>query len=136
MEDIQYTRSPHLELLEFYNMAHFALLNDDNIVLQVIVINNEDITFNGVEIEEEGIKLCNSLLEGKWVQTSYNSKFRKNYAGPGYRYDQSRDAFIPPQPFPSWILEEETCLWAAPVKMPEDGIYGWSEETLSWVEVN
>jgi hypothetical protein len=117
-------------------MAHFALLNDDNIVLQVIVINNEDITLNGIEIEEEGIKLCNSLLEGKWVQTSYNSKFRKNYAGIGYKYDQSRDAFIPPQPFPSWILEEETCLWTAPVKMPEDGIYGWSEETLSWIEVN
>ena len=71
-----------------------------------------------------------------WVQTSYNANFRKNYAGLGYTYDKIRDAFIPPKPFPSWVLDEETCNWDSPVPMPMDGkMYTWNEETTNWVEV-
>jgi hypothetical protein len=69
-----------------------------------------------------------------WVQTSYNVTFRKNYAGVGYTYDSQRNAFIPPQPFPSWTLVEATCQWAAPVAMPTDGMYSWDESTISWVQ--
>ena len=75
-------------------------------------------------------------LGGNWVQTSYNSNIRKNYAGIGYTYDLSKDAFIPPKPFNSWILDEDTCVYQAPVPMPNDGKpYRWDEETTSWVEI-
>lgn len=113
-------------------MAHFAKV-EDGIVTQVIVIDQETL---------------NTGLWGdpaSWVQTSYNTRggkhpegrpLRKNYAGVDYTYDAQRDAFIPPKPFPSWVLDEETCLWNAPVPMPEDGkIYNWDEATTSWVEV-
>jgi hypothetical protein len=69
------------------------------------------------------------------VQTSYNASFRKNFAGPGFTYDSERDAFISPKPYASWVLDEDTCHWEAPVPMPEDGVYQWDEDTLSWVEV-
>jgi hypothetical protein len=70
-----------------------------------------------------------------WVQTSYNGNFRKNYAGVGFTYDKTRDAFIPPQPYPSWTLNEDTCLWDAPTPHPDDGkVYSWDESTLSWIE--
>jgi hypothetical protein len=111
-------------------MAHFAKLNSNNIVEQVIVISN-DIATN----EQAGIYFINKLFNTKdiWKQTSYNNKIRKNFAGIGYTYDYERDAFIPPKPFNSWVLNEETCLWESPIAMPEDGnMYSWNELTLSW----
>lgn len=117
-------------------MAHFAQLDENNVVLQVIVVHNNELMIDGVESEAKGIAFCQSLFGGNWVQTSYNATFRKNYAGFGYTYDSIRDAFISPQPFASWTLNEETCRWTAPTPMPIDGkIYSWNEETLSWNEV-
>lgn len=119
-------------------MAHFAQLNESNIVTQVIVVHNNDCQMNGVEVEEVGVLFCKSLLGAntQWKQTSYNGNMRKNYAGIGYTYDAGRDAFIPPQPYPSWVLNEATCNWSAPVAYPNDGKqYRWEESTVSWVEV-
>ena len=120
-------------------MAHFAELDENNIVLRVIVVSNADTSdVNGVEREEIGVAFCRSLFGSStiWKQTSYNGNFRKNYAGIGYLYDASRDAFIPPRPFLSWLLNEQTCLWEAPVAYPNDGKgYRWDEPTLSWIEV-
>ena len=99
-------------------MAHFAKLNSENGVEQVVAVHNND-----APNEASGIAFLNSLFgAGTWVQTSYNGNIRKNYAGIGYTYDLGRDAFIAPQPYPSWTLVEETCLWSAPVPMPTDGI--------------
>lgn len=120
-------------------MAHFAQLDDNNIVTQVIVVANEELLLDGVESETKGVAFCKSLFgeDTKWKQTSYNGNFRKNYAGIGYNYDSGRDAFIAPQPFPSWLLNEDTCRWEAPVPYPTDGkFYTWDEATTSWVEVN
>ena len=118
-------------------MAHFAQLNDQNIVMQVIVVVNEELLENGVKSEDKGIAFCQSLLGGQWIQTSYNGNIRKNYAGIGYTYDAGRDAFIPPKPYPSWTLVEETCNWTAPVFYPTDGKqYSWDETTINWVEIN
>lgn len=117
-------------------MAHFAQLDDAGTVLQVIVVHNNELLENGVESEAKGIAFCQSLFGGTWKQTSYNANIRKNYAGIGYTYDSARDAFIPPQPYPSWTLVESTCTWQAPVPMPADNkFYRWDESTLSWVEV-
>jgi len=118
-------------------MAHFAELTENNVVCNVIVVLNEVITDeNGVEVEATGVEFCQSLFgkNKRWVQTSYNGNFRKNYGYPGCTYDVGRDAFIPPKPFPSWVLNEETCLWDAPVPYPQDGKpYRWDEPTTSWV---
>jgi len=114
-------------------MAHFAEIDENNIVAQVIFVANEDCLDNGIESEEVGILFCSSLLGGVWVQTSYNGNFRKNYAGIGFTYDSTKDAFIPPKPFPSWMLNEDTCQWFPPVERPLDGLWVWDEETLSWV---
>lgn len=117
-------------------MAHFAQLNEQNIVTQIIVVANEELLENGVESETKGIAFCQSLLGGNWIQTSYSGKIRKNYAGIGYTYDSQRDAFIPPQPYSSWTLNEETCKWDSPVSMPIDGkLYQWNEATKNWIEV-
>ena len=118
-------------------MAHFAQLNDDNLVTQVIVVANEDTADkDGVENEAIGIEFCTNLLGGRWVQTSYNANIRKNDAGIGYKYDATLDAFIPPQPFESWTLNEETAQWEAPTPYPDDGKrYSWDETTTSWVEI-
>ena len=124
-------------------MAHFAQLDDNNIVTQVIVVANTDTAdATGVEKESIGIAFCERLIGGNWKQTSYNGNLRKNYAGIGYSFDAVRDAFIPPKPFNSWVLDEETCLWNAPVAMPEDAgtgdppiRYTWNEETTSWLRV-
>jgi len=117
-------------------MAHFAKLNEQNIVMQVIVVANEELLDNGIESEEKGIAFCQSLFGGNWIQTSYNRKIRKNYAGIGYTYDSQRDAFIAPQPYSSWTLNEETCKWDPPVSMPIDGkLYQWNEATKNWIEV-
>jgi hypothetical protein len=117
-------------------MAHFAELDDNNIVKQVIVVhNNELLDESGIESEQKGIDFCTNLLGGRWVQTSYNSNIRKNYAGQDYLYDPVRDAFIAPKPFDSWLLDENTCQWKAPVKYPtNDKLYTWDESTKTWVE--
>ncbi len=118
-------------------MAHFAQLDENNVVTQVIVVNNNELLDeNGVEQESKGIAFCQSLLGGNWKQTSYNSTIRKNYAGIGFTYDEIRDAFIAPKPYNSWLLNEDTCKWEAPVAIPTDGkIYRWDEDTTSWVEI-
>ena len=111
-------------------MAHFAKLGKGNIVENVVVVSNDIAT-----TEQAGVNFLNTLYKTRdvWKQTSYNINIRKNYAGVGFTYDQTRDAFIPPKPFNSWILNEETCLWEAPVAYPDDGQpYSWNEETKQW----
>jgi hypothetical protein len=117
-------------------MAHFAQLDTNNIVINVIVVhNNELLDQNGNEVEQKGIDFCKSLFgqDTEWVQTSYNGNFRKNYAGIDYQYDQTRNAFIAPKLYNSWILNEDTCLWEAPIPYPTDGkFYSWDELTKNW----
>lgn len=117
-------------------MANFAELDKNNIVLRVIVVNDEDcLDEDGVESEEVGVAFCTNLLGGKWKQTSYNAKIRKNYAGVGFKYDGRKNAFIPPQPFPSWTLNSD-CKWEAPVAYPDDeNRYVWDEDLVNWVIV-
>lgn len=117
-------------------MAHFAQLNDDNIVTQVIVVSNNELLDNGVESEAKGIAFCQSLFGGNWKQTSYNGNIRKNYASIGYIYDANKDVFIPPKPWNSWILNELNYQWEAPVVYPNDGKnYVWFEPNQQWIEV-
>ena len=118
-------------------MAHFAKIDQFGYVTQVIVVSNADTSdAAGVEKEHIGAAFCEKLFGGTWKQTSYNGNFRKNYAGIGYKFDADRDAFIPPQPYASWVLNELTCQWQAPTPMPTDGKqYTWDEPTTSWVEV-
>ena len=117
-------------------MAHFAKIDDNNIVEQIIVVNNDVILDeNNIESEQIGIDFCKSLLgeNTNWIQTSYNGNFRKNYAGIGHIYDVEGDGFYSPQPFNSWTLNEDTFLWEAPIEIPDDeNFYTWNEETLSW----
>ena len=119
-------------------MAHFAQLDENNLVTQVIVVANEELLLNGVENETKGIMFCKSLLgdDTRWVQTSYNGTIRKNYAGIGYTYDPVADHFFAPQPYPSWTLDTDA-KWQAPTPMPveEEKFFTWDEPTLSWVEV-
>ena len=119
-------------------MAHFAQLDENNVVTQVIVVANEELLLDGVENETKGIMFCKSLLgdNTRWVQTSYNGTIRKNYAGIGYTYDPVADHFFAPQPYPSWTLDTDA-KWNAPTPMPvEEGkFFTWDEPTLSWVEV-
>jgi hypothetical protein len=117
-------------------MAHFAKLDESGVVLEVHCVNNNELLFNGIEVEAMGIAFLVNWSGGYpfWKQTSYNGNFRKNYAGIGYIYDVQRDAFIPPKPYQSWTLDESTCLWQAPTQQPNDGkMYSWDEATLSWV---
>jgi hypothetical protein len=119
-------------------MAHFAKIDENKIVQQVIVVNNSDCgDLEFPESETIGQSFINSIgLNGVWKQTSYNSNFRKNYAGMGYTYDESRNAFIPVKPYPSFILNEETCIWEAPIPRPsDDKFYDWDEENLTWKEL-
>jgi len=124
-------------------MAHFAKINDSNIVEQVIVVSNDVATS-----ESAGVTFINTLYgtSDTWKQTSYNTQgnlhilggtpFRKNCAGIGYTYDASKDAFIPPKPYNSWTLNNTTCLWESPVAYPDDGkLYTWDESNLQWVEI-
>jgi len=117
-------------------VAYFAKLNEENIVTRVIVVANQDTADkDGVENEAIGIEFCTNLLGGTWKQTSYNGNIRKNYAGVGFKYDATLDVFISPQPYASWILDETTAKWKAPVDYPTDGkSYDWNESTQSWVE--
>ena len=111
-------------------MAHFAEVDENDIVLRVLVVGNDQ-EHRGQEFLADDLG-----LGGTWVQTSYNGNMRKNFAGIGMKFDRVRDAFIPEQPFASWILNEETCLWEAPTPMPvEEGkMFTWDEDTTSWVE--
>jgi len=102
-------------------MAHFAQLDENNVVTQVIVVHNNELLHEGVEQEAKGIAFCEGLLGGRWAQTSYNGNIRKNFAGIGYTYDAQRDAFIPPQPDGSgWVLDEATCQWRNPTLEAEE----------------
>lgn len=115
-------------------MAHYAKLDENNIVLQVVVISNEDEMKNGVEDETTGISFCQKLFNYPyWKKTSYNNKLRKRYAGIGFYYDEQHDAFIPSKPFDSWIFDENELNWTAPVEKPTNGNWFWDEEMLSWV---
>jgi hypothetical protein len=119
-------------------MAHFAQLDDNNVVTQVIVVANEELLFEGVENETQGVIFCRSLFgnDTKWVQTSYNGNIRKRYAGIGYTYDVDKDAFIAPQPYPSWTLDADLN-WTAPVEMPivEGKLFAWFEPNQEWIEL-
>jgi hypothetical protein len=120
-------------------MAHFAKLDENNVVLEIHVVNNNELLQDSVESEAKGVQFLVDWSGGysNWKQTSYNGTIRKNPAGIGYTYDAIRDAFIPPQPFASWVLNEDTCLWDAPTPMPTDGQrYQWDESTTSWVVNN
>lgn len=119
-------------------MAHFAQIKN-NIVQQVIVVDNTIILdSDGKEQESLGVDFCHLLLgqDTQWVQTSYNGNFRKNYSGIGSTYDSTRDAFIEPQPYESWVLNEDTCRWEAPIPDPntEEDAYYWDEPSLSWIQ--
>lgn len=118
-------------------MAHFAQIDGNNIVQQVIVVSNEDcLDANGNESEAVGAAFCNKLIGGRWLQTSYNNNLRVRFAGIGYRYDDVRDAFIPPQPYLSWAFNETSLDWQPPVPYPTDGKnYVWDESIQQWVEV-
>jgi hypothetical protein len=115
-------------------MSYWAELDENNVVLRVTIGDNNDP--NG----DEGYQWLIDNLGGTWIKTSYNATFRKNYAGIGYTYDSVRDAFISPKPFESWSLNEDTCLWEAPIERPtfdpeDPKYYDWDEPTLSWVEI-
>jgi hypothetical protein len=132
-------------------MAHYAFIDKNNVVIEIIVGKDENDLSDGVESWEE---FYGNFYGKKCLRTSYNTRggvhynsetgqpsedeskaFRKNYAGIGFTYDGERDAFIPPKPYESWVLNKDTCLWDAPVPMPEDGMYTWDEETVAWIEV-
>lgn len=122
-------------------MAHFAQLDENNVVLQVIVVDNKDTAdANGVEKEHIGAAFCEKLFGGTWKQTSYNGNTRKNYAGIGYKYHADIDAFVPPKPYASWVLNTEKAVYEAPTPMPTDAnaeageYYSWNEETTAWVK--
>ena len=119
-------------------MAHFAQLDNDNVINIIVVHNNELLDQDGNEVEQKGIDFCKSLFgqDTNWIQTSYNATFRKNYACGGGTYNKELDAFILPKPYDSWVLNETTCKWEAPIPTPEDGkIYMWDEDTTSWTEI-
>ena len=119
-------------------MAHFAQLDENNVVIQVIVVSNDDcLDANGVESEEVGIAFCKSLLgqDTIWKQTSYNNNFRRLYAGIGYTYLQDLDVFVGPKPYPSWVLDNSVGVWVAPVPKPaepEGYVAVWDEQDQQW----
>ena len=125
-------------------MAHFSKIGTGNIVEQVVVVSNDIAT-----TEQAGVEFLQKLFNNRdvWKQTSYNTRggehlldgtpFRKNYGAVGFKYDQTRDAFIPKKPFPSWVLNETTCLWESPISKPTDGQeYIWNETNQTWDLVN
>lgn len=110
-------------------MAHFAQIDKDNIVIQVLVTDNNDV--NG----DEGYQWLIDNLGGTWIKTSYNGTIRKNFAGVGFYYDEVLDAFIPPKPYSSWTLDEESVVWTPPIERPDSELsYDWDEQSQSWVE--
>jgi len=123
-------------------MAHFAQIDSDNKVIEVIVVGDQNcLGDGGAESEAVGIDFCRNTFgaDTKWVQTSYSNRIRKNFAGVGFTYDAQRDAFIPSSPYPSWVLNEDTCLWDPPVPMPrptETTFYVWNEQLVQWDAVH
>jgi hypothetical protein len=120
-------------------MAHFALIDENNKVINVAVISNAKLVGLPQPIPQEIINNRAFLrgVSGVWVQTSYSGEFRKNFAGIGFTYDEQRDAFISPKPFNSWVLNEATCRWESPVPYPNDGQdYHWNEQTKNWILIN
>lgn len=116
-------------------MAHFAELDENNVVQRVIVVANDDCKDqDGNESEVVGALFCHNLLGGRWIQTSYNNSIRKQYAGIGFTYNPDADVFVSPQPFPSWALDENHD-WQAPEPRPEDGDWQWDEDSQQWVEI-
>ena len=127
-------------------MAAFAEINVLKKVIRVLALDDKDTQDkHGNEVEAVGVKYLNKAFGGSWLRTSYNTQggvhklggtpFRKNFAGIGFTYDETRDAFIPPQNYPSWTINEDTCIWEAPVAYPADGkVYEWNELDKSWVE--
>lgn len=120
-------------------MAHFAQIDENNIVIQVVVISNDDLLDeNGIEQESQGVDVCRSIFgeQTNWVQTSFNKKFRKHFAGIGCKYDPINDAFYSPYPpYQSWLLDDDF-VWQPPTPVPDDGKpYTWDEDSLTWVEV-
>ena len=129
-------------------MAHFAKLDQDNIVTTINVVHDNELLVDGAENEQKGINFLNTFFNtsDNWKQTSYNTQggvhklggtpFRKNYAGIGYTYNEDKDAFIPPQPYSSWTLNNDTCQWEAPVAYPDDDKeYKWNEAITNWEEI-
>ena len=129
-------------------MAHFVEINALHEVINGVVLDdNQALDASGNEVESIGAKYLHDMFGGTWLRTSYNTivgkhvkggtPFRMNYAGIGFIYDESKDAFIPPQPFSSWILNKNTCQWEAPIEYPNDGKdYTWNEDTQAWDEVS
>jgi len=127
------------------NLAHFAMLDENNVVTQVIIVSNEDTSdVNGNEVEEIGVAFCKKLLgaDTNWKQTSYNNNMRVRYAGIGYSYNEALDAFVPPKPFASWVLNETTADWESPVgpaptltqeEIDSRSLYRWDEDNGEWV---
>lgn len=119
-------------------MAHFAKLDENNMVTEVHVVSNDVVVVDGADSEELGVSFLKNLYgdNTNWKQTSYSGSFRKNFAGIGYSYNPELDAFIEPKPFPSWSLNTETGKWDAPVAYPSDGkVYGWFEQAQTWIEI-
>jgi hypothetical protein len=113
-------------------MAHYAFLDENNIVTEVITGIDETELIEGLQPENWYGNFRNQVCK----RTSYNGNIRKNYAGIGYTFDEQRDAFIPPKPYPSWLLNETTCIWESPVPYPNDGkFYEWNETTTEWIEI-
>lgn len=120
-------------------MAHFAEIDENNIVIRVVVVNNDVIQIDGNEIESVGIEFCQNLFGGNWIQTSYNGNFRRRYAQPGFLYNSELNAFIGPKPYPSWDVLSGDGDWQPPVPKPTEPpvsghIWVWRESSLSWVQ--
>lgn len=117
-------------------MAHFAQLNENNIVINVIVVNNEILMIDGIESEEKGIDFCKSLYgeNTNWIQTSYNNNFRKRYASVGFAYLPNKNIFIPSCLYRGWIVSEDLEDWIPPIPKPDTGSWIWNNETLNWEE--
>jgi hypothetical protein len=119
-------------------MAHFAQLDENNTVIQVVVVHNNELLDDGTESESKGITFCQSIfgIDTVWKQTSYNGSFRKNFAGVGFKYDALRDAFLETKPYDNWTLNNTTCKWEAPIPYPTDGRrHAWDSYTNSWRDV-
>jgi len=114
-------------------MAHFAQLDENNTVINVIVIDNSQLLEDGVESESKGIAFCESLFNGRWIQTSYTARIRKNFASLGMIYDPINDWFMHKKPFASWTLDQHA-QWQAPKPKPLEGFWNWDEELGDWVE--
>jgi hypothetical protein len=117
-------------------MAYFAKLDENNIVTEVISVSDSVcVDSNEIEQEEIGVAFCQNLFGGTWKQTSFNRRIRKQFASIGFSYDEETDSFVPPKPYPSWVLDEEN-VWRAPTRLPLDaeGVWLWNEENLIWVK--